>query len=159
MNLINRRRYLIASQKKKNWFDFSKVTGAANNAYTYQQAYASVSGDKYIAKYGGYAMTCWVYDSRTTLPKGEYILSFTLYAPYNNGLFYTVAKMSSDPRKSIIATYSDWSCKANTHVDYSLQFSLEEETTVILGLQGVGNSSSYLNLNYEFTNICIEKVG
>lgn len=162
MTLSERRRYLITSQRKKNWFDFSKVTiGATSYNYNNQSwAYGHTEGDKYISDMGVSGTGTLLKDSRTVLPKGDYVLSFTVYAPTASGIYYQVRKYISAASVSLIADSGfKYDLKANTYTDYSLSFSLEEETTVVIGLQGIGSGTNYQNLNYEFTNIRIEKVG
>ena len=162
MTLAERRRYLIASQKKKNWFDFSKVTTGAQS-YDYNltsYAYGRVSGDKYIAVMGVAGTGILLKDSRTTLPKGDYVLRFTVYAPIADGIFYFIKKYIAPTNTvEIFSSGFKYNLKAKTYTDYVAPFSLEEETTVVIGLQGIGSASNYRSLNYEFTNIRIEKVG
>ena len=162
MTLEERRRYLISSQKKKNWFDFSKVTtGAQSSDYNLTSyAYGRVSGDKYIAVMGVSGTGILLKDSRTTLPKGDYVLRFTVYAPTANGIFYFIKKYIAPTNTvEIFSSGLKYNLKAETYTDYVAPFSLEEETTVVIGLQGIGSASNYRSLNYEFTNIRIEKVG
>ncbi len=162
MTLAERRRYLIASQKKKNWFDFSKVTtGAQSSNYNNtSDKYGGVSGDKYIAVMGLAGTGILLKDSRTTLPKGDYVLRFTVYAPTADGIFYSIKKYISSTNMPIIVNSGyKYDLKAKTYTDYTLTFSLEEKTTVVIGLQGIGSASNYSSLNYKFTNIRIEKVG
>lgn len=162
MTLAERRRVLLSTQQKKNWFDFSKVTIGAhvNNYANTSGAYGYKDGNKYIANYGVYGVSLLLRDSRTELPKGKYVLAFTVYAPVADGLYYRVYSYKSDKDTPIIANSGLVNTlKSETYTDYALPFSIEEETTVVISLQGVGGASNYRSLNYEFTNIRIEKVG
>ena len=159
MTLEERRRYLISSQKKKNWFDLSKVTLVANDVYSANRAYGYKDGEKLISNYGQYAIGTYLYDSRTILPKGDYTLSFTVYAPSVHGLRYRVAIYESNSNITRIAQDIKWDLPPKVYKDYTLSFSLSEEATVVIGMQGVGDASNYLTMKYEFTNIRIEKVG
>ena len=159
MTLEERRRYLISSQKKKNWFDFSKVTGAVNRYYTeVPKSSAWVEGDKLIMNVGVYNVGLFIYDSTTVLPKGEYILSYTVYAPISEQVVMTISKKSDDlinTRIKLVYTTAE----LNGYKNLELPFSIDEETTIVVGLQGVGNASNWNKLKMEFTNIRIEKVG
>lgn len=161
MNLLERRRALM-KKEKKNWFDFSKVTGGSKNTdySSFARAYGYVKDDKYIAPLGLRGTTIWLYDSRTLLPKGDYILSFTLYTTIDDSLCCKIGKYLSKTNISVIKNIASYSSvELGVYTDYSVPFTLEEETTIVLSLQGAGNASNYTALNHEFTNIRIEKVG
>lgn len=159
MTLAERRRYLIASQKKKNWFDFSKVTGGANRYYQKLESnVAYVKGDKLIVNRGAYNGYVFLYDSSTTLPKGVYMLSFTVYSPIASDIYVAVSKKSNDLINSLI--YNKYlSVKLNNNTDFKVPFMVTEETIIALSMQGIGNASNSTTLGVELTNIRIDRIG
>lgn len=154
-------KYVIPITVSSNLVDMSKITGGRQGG-TYGLNAAITARCKVIdgvitISYGLYADNAVYYDTKMTVPSGQYTISADCYIDMDNETYnqigFGVRRYYSDGTSKYSGSYKYMNLSLQQWERASHSFTLDESEYIAIFVQPVGDKDNYLNIPLKVKNI------